>query len=326
MPGVDRPTRVTASGMVHRTSRPTVQATGTANSGIEHRRVAANGITFHVASTQGSSGPPILCVHGFPEGWMSFRPIMERLEDREIHAPDLRGYPGSTAAEPYDVLTLTEDVRALVEALDLDRPVLVAHDWGGAIGWWFAHRYSPLIRKLVIINCTHPRTLVRAVVQITDLQPFRIPWVPFFELPRIPEAMFTSTLGRKLLRFTFLVREGRRGTMDRALVDEIVARFQSPADLHGPINYYREMVATVLWPSRRRRLYALYDTPITVPVTVIWGVKDGALPLEVASGSGRDAGCEVEWRLLPGVGHFVDLEAADELAAEIARAADATAT
>jgi epoxide hydrolase 4 len=293
---------------------------------IEHRTVEANGISFHVAATTGRTGPPILCLHGFPEGWMSFRPVMERLPDRPIHAPDLRGYPGSTAAEPYDVFTLTDDVHALIGALGLDRPVLVAHDWGGAIGWWFAHRYSSAIRKLVIVNCTHPRTLVRAVCRVQDLQPFRIPWVPFFELPRIPERLLTSSLGRRFLRFTFLIREGRAGAMDRSLVDELVARFQSPADFHPPINYYREMVATVLWPARRRRLYAFYDTPITVPVTVVWGVKDGALPLRVASGSGDDAGCEIEWRLLPGVGHFVDLEAADELAQEIARAADTAPT
>jgi pimeloyl-ACP methyl ester carboxylesterase len=302
------------------------RGTGTTlNNAIEHRRVDANGITFHVASTRGSIGPPILCVHGFPEGWMSFRPVMERLAAREIHTPDLRGYPGSTAAEPYDVFTLTDDVKALIETLGLDRPVLVAHDWGGAIGWWFAHRYSPLIRRLVIINCTHPKTLIRAVLHVTDWQPFRIPWVPFFELPKIPEVSLSSSLGRKFLRFTFLAREGRRGTMDRALVEELVARFQTPADLHGPINYYREIVATVLRPSRRRRLYAVYDTPIAVPVTVVWGVKDRALPLEVAAGSALDAGCDVEWRLLPGVGHFVDLEAADELAAEVDRIATATA-
>jgi hypothetical protein len=35
--------------------------------------------------------------------------------------------------------------------------------------------------------------------------------------------------------------------------------------------------------------------------------------------SAIDAGCEVECRPLPGVGHFVNLEAADKLAGEIRR-------
>ena len=58
---------------------------------------------------------------------------------------------------------------------------------------------------------------------------------------------------------------------------------------------------------------------ITVPVTVVWGLEDGALPIKVAMASGRDADCDVEWRPLPRVGHFVGLEAPKLLAAELAR-------
>jgi pimeloyl-ACP methyl ester carboxylesterase len=109
--------------------------------------------------------------------------------------------------------------------------------------------------------------------------------------------------------------------MDRALVDELVGRFQKPRDLRGPASYYRQMVATVLLPKRRARLYRTYDTPVTVPVTAVWGQEDEALTERIGKKSARDAGCEVEWRPLPGVGHFVDLEAPDALASEIERAA-----
>jgi pimeloyl-ACP methyl ester carboxylesterase len=73
-------------------------------------------------------------------------------------------------------------------------------------------------------------------------------------------------------------------------------------------------------PARRRGLYRIYETPITTPVTMLWGMHDGALPAPVARKSGRDAGCEVDWRPLPDVGHFVDLEAPDEIVSEIRRA------
>jgi pimeloyl-ACP methyl ester carboxylesterase len=43
------------------------------------------------------------------------------------------------------------------------------------------------------------------------------------------------------------------------------------------------------------------------------------LSSKVAFRSDADAGCEVEIRQLPGVGHFVDLEAPDKLAQEFAR-------
>jgi pimeloyl-ACP methyl ester carboxylesterase len=287
---------------------------------IEHRSVQANGITFHVAIAGRNDAPSVFCLHGFPEGWMSWRPVMEALSEVRLYAPDLRGY--GTTDRPqngYDVFTLTDDIRALIQVLGIDKPILVSHDWGGALGWIFAHRYSHLIRKLVVVNCPHPKTLVRAVLHFEDFQTIRIPWVPFFEIPWLPEFFLTTELGRRGLKLSFTLREGRIGAMNVALVDELVARFQQPEDMRGPISYYREMVRTQLVPAKRARLEAVYATAIAVPVTLVWGAKDGALSARVAMNSGIDAGCYVECRPLPGVGHFVSLEASDKLALEIQR-------
>jgi pimeloyl-ACP methyl ester carboxylesterase len=287
---------------------------------IEHLSVRANGIGFSVAASGPHGGRPLLCLHGFPEGWMSWRAVMEQLDDVRLYAPTLRGYPGSDCPRHgYDVFTLLDDLQALIDALGLDRPMLVTHDWGGALGWMFAHRHSDLIHDLVVVNCTHPKTLVRAALTFRDLQPLRIPWVLPFQVPFLPEWFMTTGIGRQALKWSFTVREGRPGTMDRALVDELVDRFQHPADLRGPIEYYRDFFRTLVVPRRHGRLYGLYDTPITVPVTLVWGMEDGALPSSIAMNSYKDAGCEVDWRPLPGVGHFVDLEAPDALVAELRR-------
>ena len=287
---------------------------------IEHRTVQANGITFHVAISGRPDGPPVLCLHGFPEGWMSWRPVMSLLPEARLYAPDLRGY-GETERprDGYDVFTLTDDIAALIRALGLDHPVLVSHDWGGALAWIFAHRYSHLVRRFAVVNCPHPRTLVRAVLHFEDFQTIRIPWVPIFEIPWLPELFLSSALGRWLLKLSFTIREGQKGTMDVSLVEELVARFQRPADAHGPIQYYREMVSTQIWPSKRARLEAVYRTPITAPATLVWAAKDGALSARVAMNSELDAGCPVDLRPLPGVGHFVSLEAPDKLTREIRR-------
>ena len=287
---------------------------------IEHSSVRANGVTFHVASSGPKDAPAILCLHGFPEGWMVWRAVMQRLPEVRIYAPDLRGYPGSERPpDGYDMFTLTEDVRGLIEALDLDRPLLVGDDWGGALGWVFAHRYSDLIRGLVAINGPHPQAIVRAVVRMEQFQAFTIPWVPFFQIPRFPEWLATTRLGRRLLVLSITLREGRKGAMDRELVQELIDRFREPPDFAAPVEWYREMVRTVLSRERRARLLAVYETPVTAPSTLIWGMKDEAITPEVARKSGSHAGIEVDWRPLPGVGHFVGLEAPDDLAQEIRR-------
>ena len=249
---------------------------------------------------------------------------MGELDGVRVYAPDLRAYPGTVGGTDHcDPFTLTDDIKGLIEALGMDRPVLAGHDWGGALAWIFADRYSELIRHLVVVNCTHPKTLVRAIVRVQDLQPFRVPWLYFFEIPRVPEYFMTTEFGRRFLRWCFLVREGTPDAMDRPLVDELVERFRVPEDFRGPITWYRQMVATVM-DKNGRGLDEVYDTPITVPVTAVWGLKDGALPIKVAMGCNADAGCEVEWRPLAEVGHFVSLEAPDRLAGELLRVAAGT--
>jgi pimeloyl-ACP methyl ester carboxylesterase len=83
----------------------------------------------------------------------------------------------------------------LIEALELSRPLLVSHDWGAAIVWIFAHRYSNLIGKLVVVNCTHAKTLMRAVVEFEDFQTFRSLYALVLQVPLIPELVFATAIG-----------------------------------------------------------------------------------------------------------------------------------
>jgi pimeloyl-ACP methyl ester carboxylesterase len=290
---------------------------------IGQHRIRANGVDFNVAVNDADAGPPVLFLHGFPESWIAWRPVMELMPGVRTCAPDLRGYGQSERPGVYDVWTLIEDVRALIEELEVSRPVLVGNDWGGALVWMFGHRYSHLVRRLVIVNCTHPKTLVRAVLRFDHAQTIRIPWVPLFQPPKFAEWFLTTKAGRTLLRTSFTIREGRDGTMDTDLVDEIVAQYQEPDDMHAPVEYYRQMVRTQLSRGGRARLRELYSHPIDVPTTLIWGMHDEALPSAVAQKSYLAAGRDVEWRPLPQVGHYVALEAPELLADEIQHVLDA---
>jgi pimeloyl-ACP methyl ester carboxylesterase len=288
---------------------------------FEHLHVTANGIAFHVAAAGERDAPPILFLHGFPEGWMSWRAVMAALREYRVYAPDLRGYPGTSRTQQgYDVFTLTDDIKELIGALGLEKPAIVAHDWGGALAWIFAHRYSYLIRHLIVVNCTHPKTLVRAVLELQHGQTFRFPYVLFFQIPWFPEFFLTTTLGRKLLKWSCMALEGNPGALDSAALDELISRFQKPDDIRGPIDYYRQLVRMQFMPERRATLDAIYQTPISIPAALVWGDKDLILVEAVARESHLDAGCAVDFRVLSGTGHFVELEAPERLVSEIRRA------
>lgn len=102
------------------------------------RKVTSNGITMRIAE-QGS-GPLVLLLHGFPEGWYSWRHQLDALATAGYRAvaPDQRGYGGTDKPEPidaYDVLTLTADVVGLVDTLGEEHAVVVGHDWGAPVAW-----------------------------------------------------------------------------------------------------------------------------------------------------------------------------------------------
>lgn len=287
---------------------------------FDHRQVQANSISLHVATAGHPKKPAVMFLHGFPEGWFSWRSIMEALaDDYFVIAPDLRGYGQSDKpAAGYGLMTLTDDVHDVVERLT-DKPItLVGHDWGGALTWMYGHRFGETLRQLVVVNCPHPHTFLKAIIGGQDWQRIRSSYMVFLQIPWLPETVLTG-LGGWLLRRGFKLTEGTEGAMNEALVDELVRSFRTNRDLTGPVNFYREFLQNQFSKSERTRLMTEFARPIPVPCTLIWGQKDQFLSEQVAKNSHEQAHCDVEWRPLPAVGHFVSMEAPDRLVAELRR-------
>src|SRR5712692_7302737 len=161
-------------------------------------RVAANGITFEVAE-MGSGDRLALCLHGFPEHYVSWRhqmPFLARLGYR-VWAPNLRGY-GSTDSPreiaAYRLDLLVEDVAGLIRASGARETLVIAHDWGGALAWILAMREPALIGRLVICNLPHPACFLRELKR--PAQFLRSWYMLLFQLPWLPEALLGWGQGR----------------------------------------------------------------------------------------------------------------------------------
>lgn len=89
-------------------------------------------------------GPLVLMVHGYPEGWYSWRHKFAPLiaAGYAAAAIDVRGYGESDrpdAIEAYDMAAMVADVIGVADALQPEAPViLVGHDWGAPIVWYSA--------------------------------------------------------------------------------------------------------------------------------------------------------------------------------------------
>ena len=271
---------------------------------IRHEFVRANGLRFHVA-TCGDGDRLALCLHGFPECWYSWRhqlPLLARLGYR-AWAPDLRGY-GETDRPPrvedYAIERLLDDVAGLIDASSAKSVILLAHDWGALIAWYFAMRRLRPLERLIIMNVPHPALFERALRTLRQLR--RSWYVFFFQLPRIPERFLAARNYRA-------IDEAFRGmAIDKSrFPDEALAVYRDnaarPGALTAMINYYR---AFVRGGGARQR--ALGFPVIETPTLMIWGEVDVALGKETTYGTEQYVR-DFTIRYLPNVSHWVQQEA-----------------
>lgn len=80
----------------------------------------------------------ILCLHGFPDSWFSFRHQILPLKDHfRLIVPDLKGFNDSEKPEnknEYHPKKICEEIRQFLEVLEISEVIILGHDLGGLIG------------------------------------------------------------------------------------------------------------------------------------------------------------------------------------------------
>jgi pimeloyl-ACP methyl ester carboxylesterase len=92
---------------------------------------------FHYLSwgTERTELPSVLLLHGITSSAQSWVRVGPALVDRyQVYALDMRGHGDSIKPSQgaYSLRQTADDAVAFIEALDLERPVLFGHSWGGA--------------------------------------------------------------------------------------------------------------------------------------------------------------------------------------------------
>ncbi|GMU00692.1 alpha/beta hydrolase [Corallococcus caeni] len=272
------------------------------------------GLRMHALEAGPSDGPLVLLLHGFPELSESWRDVMPPLADAGFHvvAPDLRGYGGTDRPRGgYDTDTLAQDVARLAEHLQPDRPAhVVGHDWGGAIAYHLAATKPQAVDRLVVINAPHLAVFARRIWLPQQLR--RSWYIFFFLLPWLPEHLLSAHGGQRVSRWIrHALSDPSRVSEER--LDPYARNMARPGAARAALAYYREAMKEAVTSRRRQR--QLRDYPrIRAPLLLIWGEDDGALGRELTQGLEPYFESPPTVRFLPGVGHFVPLEAPDRVA------------
>ena len=237
-------------------------------------QIVANQLSFRVAMA-GTGDRLVLCLHGFPESAVSWRYQIAPLAQAgyRVWAPDLRGYGGTTrptGMDAYRIESLLDDVTGLLDAAQVQRAILVGHDWGGIIAWYYAMRHAGRVEALVIVNAPHPACFERELWHWRQLH--RSWYVGFFQMPWLPEAGLSAGQG-------YVIGEiFRRMTIHRKqMPDDLIQLYRrqacEPGALDAMVNYYRAAFRGGGAMRQRRMGYPAVPTP----TLVIWGLQDHAL-------------------------------------------------
>src|SRR6184192_3040396 len=108
------------------------------------------------------AGRPLLLLHGGLGSGEMFAPILPQLAERhQVIAPDLQGH-GRTADidRPIDVRLMADDIAALIDHLELDKPDIVGYSLGGGVALHTAAKYPARVGRLVAASANIRRDAI----------------------------------------------------------------------------------------------------------------------------------------------------------------------
>ena len=220
----------------------------------------------------GRERPTIICSHGNPTWSFFFRSVVDAFSDRyRVIAVDHIGCgfseKPSAKAYPYTTARRADDLLELIRLLELKNCVLVAHDWGGAIGMRAATLAPELFSKIILMN---------TAAYLSDRVPQRI---RTFHIPVLNKILAQG--------FNLFSRAALHMATAKKLSKEVKEGLIAPYDSWSRRVATLEFVKDIPISPRHRsyqtfvemqeRLPLLKDKPIAL----IWGAKDWCFPPEV---------------------------------------------
>jgi pimeloyl-ACP methyl ester carboxylesterase len=247
---------------------------------IEERSVPVWGDRVELGVQIAGSGPPLVYLH--PAPGLAWDPFLERLAgERTIYAPQV---PGTTAGRPeqihavddlWDLVLVYEEA---IRRLELDRPDVLGHSFGGMLACELAAAYPRLFGRLVAF-C--PIGLWREDAPVAN-------WLatPADEMP----ALVFHDPESEAARAVFAPPE------DPAAIPAAIAAF----------SWAVGCTARFVWPVPDKGLAKRLHR-IEIPTLVVWGRDDRLVPVVYAEEFGRRIeGSRVE--IVDGCGHIPQLE------------------
>ncbi|MEJ5202591.1 MAG: alpha/beta fold hydrolase [Anaerolineales bacterium] len=234
-------------------------------------------------------GTPVVLIHGFPLDHTIWNPLVPLLEGKaRLILPDLRGYGKSPVTRgTYDMGLLADDIKEMLDGLNIRQAVLVGHSMGGYVSLAFARCYPERLLGLALVAS-------QAAADTPERRQGRLQTAG--EVERRGVKSLAKTMPEKLTTHPDLVEPLRQLILQA-----------NPAGVAGALKGMADR------EDMTRRL-----SEINVPTLIIAGAQDSLIPLEKSREMERllPRGWLVE---IPNAGHMPMMEAPEMVAEALFR-------
>lgn len=272
--------------------------------GVEHRYVdLGGGVTIHVADAGPADGPPVLLVHGFPQNWWEWHALIGPLaaDGYRVLCPDLRGAGWSSAPRSqYLKSEMADDLAGVLDALNVDKVRVVAHDWGGPVAFIMMLRHPAKVTGFFGANTAAP--FVKR-----DLTSMGKVWRFWYQIPISLPVIGPRLLSDPKARYARMLGSWVGGgyKLPEDDIQLYIECMNEPGHAEAGSRWYRSFQTRELLRWSRGE----YDSKKTgarvdVPVRWLTGTEDPVMTADGTDGYEDHIG-DFEVELVPGVGHWI---------------------
>ena len=258
-----------------------------------------------------------MLLHGWPDAattWDAVVPLLHAAGYPTI-VPHLRGFGPTrfretTTMRSGQYTAIAQDTVDFLDALGIDKVILVGHDWGARAGYAVAALWPERVQRLVTMSVGYDSNRDPAKLQPLQQDQYWYQW--FLHVARAPAMLEGS-------RRDFCRQLWKRWSpgyfMGDAEFAHTAVAWDNPDWVDVTVHSYRHRWRAAPNDPRYDALEMRMDEQpkITVPTTVLHGEDDGASRVESSAGLERHFTGGYVRHVLTGCGHFIPRERPTEV-------------